>query len=196
MKRCPGVLLPLLVIGLALDLAGCVPASDLVAFSSPELGFEASYPPEWGEAYGASPPSSYGGCMGLPQPCRNAAFLRIENQYFVSVQSWPAAGQTPADMSARRANVGAKERRLTVGGEPAVEQVIAGGAREMWVVHEGWMYELYFPAPTFLPDRRGLARQFDAFIASVRFIPVAPTPTPTVTASPMPPPTPAPTPVS
>lgn len=63
-------------------------------------------------------------------------------------------------------------------------------------VHDGWMYWLTLPTPDFRPDRQGLARQFDAFIASVRFIPAAPTPTPTTTPTPMPPVTPAPTPVS
>jgi hypothetical protein len=185
---------PLLVIGLALSVAGCVPASDFISFSSPEMGFEVSYPAAWGEASGASLPTSYGICAGLPQPCRIASFLRIENQYFVSMQSWPAAGQTPADRSAQMSYLGEVEHQRTVGGEPAVERVAVDGGRNIWVAHDGWMYWLYFPAPSFRPERRGLARQFDAFIASARFVPVAPTPTPTVTPTPIPPATPAPTP--
>jgi len=188
------MLLVLLVIGLAVSPAGCVPASDL-PFRSPEMGFEATYPAAWGQASDASPPSSYGTCTGLPQPCRIAAFLRIGNEYFVSVQSWPASGQTPADRSVQMAFLGESERQRTVGGEPAMERVSADGGRSIWVAHDGWMYWLTLPAPSYEPGRRGLAGQFDAFIASVRFIPVAPTPTPTVTPTPMPPVTPAPTPV-
>jgi len=183
----------LLLIGLILGAAGCAPASDL-PFRSPEMGFEATYPAAWGQASSASPPSSYGICAGLPQPCRIASFLRIGNEYFVSVQSWPASGQTPADRSAQMAYMGDVARTRTVGGEPAVERVAADGGGSIWVAHDGWMYWLYFPTPNFRPDRRGLAQQFDAFVASVRFIPVAPTPTPTVTSTPIPPPTPAPTP--
>ncbi len=56
-------------------------------------------------------------------------------------------GQPPADRSARMAFMGEFERLQTVGGEPAVERISAGGGRRIWVVHDGWMYELYFPAP-------------------------------------------------